>query len=146
MRAPRLVYSARAGWLLGHRVLLLHHRGRRTGRAHATVLEVLRWDGRSDEAVVISGLGRRAQWLRNVLAAGTAEIEIGSERFTAQARELGPAEAAGVLAEYERRNRLVLPIVRRLLGRLAGFEYDGTELGRRRLASRLPLIAFTRQP
>ena len=93
----------------------------------------------------MSGLGRGSQWLRNVLAAGTAEIEIGSERFAAWARELGPAEAAAVLADYERRNRFARPIVRLLLSRLAGFDYDGSEQARRRLAARLPLVSFTRQ-
>jgi deazaflavin-dependent oxidoreductase (nitroreductase family) len=145
MRAPRVLYAIHAGRLLGHRFLLLHHRGRRTGRRHATVLEVLSWDGNSREAVVMSGLGRSAQWLRNVLTTGSAEIEIGSERFPARVRELGPAEAAAVLADYERRNRIAAPLVRRMLARLAGFDYDGSELARRRLVSRLPFVAFTQQ-
>jgi deazaflavin-dependent oxidoreductase (nitroreductase family) len=141
--APRALYAAHAGWLLGHRFLLLRHRGRRSGRTYATVLEVLSWDAHAREAVVISGLGPRAQWLRNVLVAGAAEIEIGSERFPARVRELGPAEAAEVLADYERRNRFALPVVRRLLARLAGFDYDGSESARRLIATRLPLVAFT---
>ena len=145
MRAPRMLYSIHAGRLLGHRFLLLRHRGRRTGRTHATVLEVLSWDGGAREAVVMSGLGRSAQWLRNVLTAGSAEIEIGPERFAARVRELGPAEAAAVLADYEHRNRIAAPLVRRMLARLAGFDYDGSETARLRLVSVLPLVAFTRE-
>jgi deazaflavin-dependent oxidoreductase (nitroreductase family) len=142
LHAPNALYDAHAGALLGHRFLRLTHRGRRTGRPHRTVLEVLAWDGKNQEAVVISGLGPRAQWLRNVLAAGAAEIEIGRERWTASVRALGPAEGAAVLADYERRNRIVTPIVRRVLSRLAGFRYDGTESARRRLVERLPVVAF----
>jgi hypothetical protein len=78
-----------------------------------------------------------------VLASGTAEVEIGADRFDVRVRELGPAEGAAVLADYERRNRLAAPLVRRMLARLAGFEYDGSEAARRDLASRLPLVAFT---
>ena len=48
-----------------------------------------------------------------------------------------------MLADYERRNRLALPLLRRLLSRLAGVRYDGTEGARRAVAQRLPLIAFT---
>jgi hypothetical protein len=92
---------------------------------------------------VPAGLGPRAQWLRNVLVAGEAEIEIGHERWAASVRALGPSEAAAVLADYERRNRFALPLVRRLLSRLAGFEYDGSEGARRELAARLPLVAFS---
>jgi deazaflavin-dependent oxidoreductase (nitroreductase family) len=143
LRAPNAIYAAGAGRLLGHRFLALHHQGRRTGRHRTAVLEVLSWDGSSHEAVVISGLGRHANWLRNVRAAGTAEIEIGGERWAAGVRELGPAEGAALLADFERRNRLALPLVRRLLSRLADVRYDGSEAARRELVTRLPLIAFS---
>lgn len=143
LKAPSVIYAVRAGRLLGHRFLLLRHLGRRSGRAHSTVLEVLSWDGASREAIVMSGFGPRAQWLRNVLAAGQAEIEIAHERWAASVRALGPSEAAAVFADYERRNRFALPLVRRMLARLAGFEYDGSEAARRELAARLPLVAFT---
>ncbi|HET6551397.1 MAG TPA: nitroreductase family deazaflavin-dependent oxidoreductase [Solirubrobacter sp.] len=141
--APNALYDAHAGALLGHRFLRLTHRGRRTGRPRRTVLEVLSWDGPTHEAVVISGLGPRANWLRNVLAAGAAEVEIAGERWTARVRALGPAEGAAVLADYERRNRFALPLVRRILSKLAGFRYDGTEAARRRLVERLPVVAFS---
>ncbi len=55
----------------------------------------------------------------------------------------GPAEGAAVLADYERRNRLAAPLVRRILSRLANFGYDGSEAARRELATRLPLVAFS---
>jgi deazaflavin-dependent oxidoreductase (nitroreductase family) len=142
LRMPNAIYAAGAGRLLGHRFLALHHRGRRTGREHTAVLEVLSWDGGSHEAVVMSGLGPRSNWLRNVRAAG-AEIEIGRERWSASVRTLGPAEAAAVLADYERRNRIAAPVVRRILARLSGFDYDGSEPARRELATRLPLVAFS---
>jgi hypothetical protein len=35
------LYSAHAGWLLGHRFLLLRHRGRRSHRLYGTVLSKL---------------------------------------------------------------------------------------------------------
>ncbi len=143
LHAPTAIYAAHAGRLLGHRFLRLTHQGRRTGCRHDTVLEVLWWDPHAREAVVMSGWGRQANWYRNVLATGAAEITIAGERWPARARALGPAEAAGVIVDYERRNRLALPVVRRLLSRLAGFHYDGSEAARRTLAHRLPLIAFT---
>lgn len=143
LRAPNAIYSAHAGRLLGHRFLQLTHRGRRTGQSHATVLEVLWWDRDTREVVVMSGWGRKANWYRNVLAAGVAEVTIGAERWPARVRALGPAEAAAVLADYEHRNRFMRPIVRRLLGRLADIEYDGSENARHTLALRLPLVAFT---
>ncbi len=143
LRAPNAIYAVHAGRLLGHRFLLLTHRGRRTGHRHATVLEVLWWDRHAREAVVMSGWGRQANWYRNVLATGTAEVTIGAERWPARVRALGPAEAAAVLADYEHRNRFMRPLVRRLLSRLAGIDYDGSDAARRTLAMRLPFVAFT---
>jgi hypothetical protein len=69
LRAPVALYAARAGWLLGHRFLLLRHRGRRSHRLYGTVLEVVAWRPAEREAVVVSGLGRRSQWYRNLLVA-----------------------------------------------------------------------------
>jgi deazaflavin-dependent oxidoreductase (nitroreductase family) len=106
LRAPVALYHLGAGVLLGHRFLLLVHRGRRTGRRYETVLEVVRWRPEAGEAVVMSGLGRRAQWCRNVGAGGAVEVRIGGRRFQPSARLLDAREAAAILAEYERRNQL----------------------------------------
>ena len=142
LRVPAALYRARGGWLLGHRFLLLTHRGRRSGRRYETVLEVLRWDPWRDEATVMSGFGPAAQWYRNVLAGGAAEVRIGRRRFAPSVRVLDPDEAVAALAAYERANRLIAPLVRRILSRLAGFPYDSSEASRRRLVETLPLMAF----
>jgi hypothetical protein len=47
-----------------------------------------------------------------------------------------------VLADYERRNRWIAPLVRWVLSRLVGWRYDGSDDARRRLAGQLPLVAF----
>ena len=41
LRLPSYIYHLRLGGLLGHRFLLLTHRGRRSGLARRTPLEVL---------------------------------------------------------------------------------------------------------
>jgi deazaflavin-dependent oxidoreductase (nitroreductase family) len=142
LRAPAVVYDTGAGPLLGHRFLLLTHRGRRSGRLYRTVLEVLRWRGELPEAVVMAGFGPRAQWVQNVLAGGAVEVRIGRERWPAVARHLDATEAAAVLGDYERRNRLLRPLVRRLLSRLARAPYDGSPAARVAVVQALPLVAF----
>jgi deazaflavin-dependent oxidoreductase (nitroreductase family) len=136
------LYSARAGWLLGHRFLLVRHRGRRSHRLYGTVLEVAEWRPAAREAVVMSGFGHRSEWYRNVLAGQAVEVQIARLRFTPTVRPLGSDEAVGVLADYERRNRLAAPLVRAVLSKLAGFRYDGSDAARRRLVHTLPLVAF----
>jgi hypothetical protein len=51
-------------------------------------------------------------------------------------------EAIVVLADYGRRNRFTAPVVRAVLGRLAGFRHDGSSAARQRLVAALPFIAF----
>jgi deazaflavin-dependent oxidoreductase (nitroreductase family) len=142
LRLPVVLYDIGAGRLLGHRFLLLSHRGRRSGRLHRTMLEVVDWDPGRREAVVMSGFGPRSNWLLNVLAGGAVEVRIASLRFEPVLRSLGPEEAARALAGYERRNRVFAPLVRAVLSRLAGFTYDGSTEARRRLVGALPLVGF----
>jgi deazaflavin-dependent oxidoreductase (nitroreductase family) len=146
LRAPVGLYEIGAGRLLGHRFLLLTHRGRRSGRIYRTTLEVLFWEPAKREAIVMSGFGPRADWYLNSLSGGALEVQIAGLRLHPEVRTLRIEEAVRVLADYERRSRLVSPIVRLVLSRLAGFEYDGSEGARRRLASALPLIAFAASP
>ena len=85
--------------------------------------------------------GRSAQWYRNVRAGHALEIAIARERFRPAYREVEPAEAVGVLAAYEERNRLIAPALRLVLSRLVGWRYDSTPAARQRLVSELPMIA-----
>jgi membrane protein len=142
LRAPSALYRLRLGGLLGHRFLALTHRGRRTGRLHTTVLEVVRWSADEAEAVVVSGFGRRADWYRNVVAGGAVEVRVGRRCFRPEVRVLGAAEAAAVLEDYERRHRVAAPVIRHVLRRLSGHAYDGSPAAREQLVRELPLVAF----
>lgn len=142
LRAPAVLYDWNLGWLLGRRFVRLTHRGRRSGRCYRMMLEVIGNDPGRDEVFVMVGLGRHAQWYRNVTAGGAVELAIGRERFRPDYRELAPAEAAAVLEEYERRNRLLASIVRAVLSRLVGWHYDGSPAARERLVSERPILAF----
>jgi deazaflavin-dependent oxidoreductase (nitroreductase family) len=139
-RAPVRLYDHGLGWLLGRRFLCLTHVGRKSGCRYRTVLEVIGLT--NEEVTVVAGLGPSSDWFRNLQAGGSAYVELGRARFVADHRVLGHAEAAAAIADYERRNRLVLPIVRRVLTALAGWPYDGSRDARERLVRQLPLVAF----
>ncbi len=106
------------------------------------MLEVLEFRTEIHEAVVMSGFGPKANWLQNIEATNSAEIDIASEHFRAAFRILDEDEAVRVLSGYEQRNRFILPIVRSVLSRLLGWKYTGTEDARHKLIRSLPLIAF----
>jgi deazaflavin-dependent oxidoreductase (nitroreductase family) len=142
LRAPALLYDCDLGWVFGRRFLRLTHRGRRSGRLFQMMLEVLGERPAEHELFVMVGLGRRAQWYRNVIVGGAVEIAIGRERFQPTYREVPGPEAAAVLADYEQRNRLLIPILHMVLSRLVGWRYDGSAAARQRLVSERPILAF----
>jgi deazaflavin-dependent oxidoreductase (nitroreductase family) len=143
LRAPARLYDWHAGWLLGHRFLRLTHVGRRTGRPYRTMLEVIGTRPDSGEFLVIAAVGgRSASWYRNLQARPALEVAVGRLRFRPEHRTLDEREAMAALADFERRNRVVAPVVRIVLGRLAGRRYDGSEEGRRRLVQELPVVAL----
>jgi deazaflavin-dependent oxidoreductase (nitroreductase family) len=146
LRAPARLYDWHLGWLLGRRFLRLTHVGRRSGRRYQTVLEVVGENPRTGELIVVAGFGRSAGWYRNIRAGGAREVAVGRERFVPVHRLLEEAEAEAVLAAYERRNRLAVPLIRVVLSRLVGWRYDGSESARRALVRELPMVGLRPGP
>jgi hypothetical protein len=56
-RVPIYLYRLKLGWLFGHRLLLLNHIGRVTGKPRQNVLEVAGHDAADGSYVVASGVG-----------------------------------------------------------------------------------------
>ena len=138
-RAPTLLYKLHLGWLLGNRFLLLHHRGRRTRRSYATVLEVVLHNATTNSYYVAAGYGAGSDWYRNVLASPHVQIQVGRCRWEAIAESLAMEEAQAVLTSYGRQRKLSFRFLARLFG-LQGL--SPTEL-----AQRLPMVRFrTTQP
>lgn len=141
-RAPTALYRHDLGWVLGHRFCALTHVGRRSGRRYLTVLEVLDYLPETHEVFVVSGFGRRADWLRNIEAAPAVHLQVGRDGFAPDHRLLAAEEAVAVLAGYEQRHRLIMPVVRPILSRLSGVRYDGSAVARGELVQRLPVVCF----
>ena len=137
-RLPIALYRANLGWLLGHRFLLLTHRGRKSGAPRQTVLEVLRYDPASRESAVVSAYGDRADWYQNILASPPIEVQTGRDRYAPRYRLLAPDERLTALSAYRKRYPRAFAAVMRFLG----FAYDGTESGLPSLADQVIMVAF----
>lgn len=109
--APVYLYRAGLGFLLGKRMLMQEHKGRKTGARRRTLLEVASTEG--GLPVVVSGFGPASDWLRNVRANPGVGIRWGSRRFDAEARPLSGDEASVVFEKY----RPDHPRLARFLGR-----------------------------
>lgn len=142
LRLPVYLYRLGLGRLLGHRFLMLTHRGRKSGRPRQTVLEVTHYDPRTRESVVVSGWGKRADWYQNIQASPAIEVQTGGERYVPACRVLAPAEAYDVTVGYDRRLPPPLRPIARLVLRRFGFDVAGTEEARRAHAASLLFVAF----
>jgi len=142
LRAPARLYDWHAGWLLGPRFVRLTHAGRRSGRRYRTILEVIGTDREVGELFVLVGMGPSADWFRNIQEHPALELATMRRRFRPAHRVLDEREAVAAVAEYERRNRWALVVIRPVLSWLAGWRYDGGDDARLRLARQLPIVAF----
>jgi len=141
-RAPRVLYKLGLGRLLGHRFLLLTHSGRRSGREYQTLLEVVHYQPRTRESVVVSGWGERADWYRNIKAHPAVEVRTGTQRYAPVWRELEPDEADAVVTEYvDQLPSFVRPLARRL-----GLVSRRTEADNRNEAAHLLMIGLRPRP
>lgn len=137
-RMPIYLYRLRLGWLMGHRVLLLTHRGRKSGCLYRTPLEVIRHDPATQERIGVSAWGEKADWYRNIKANPAMEIRIGRERYISEQRFLSLEEVYAEIAAYGRHH----PWLVRTILRWLGFRFDGTEQARRRFADSVRMVAF----
>lgn len=104
MRAPIWLYRARAGALLGSRLLMLEHVGRTSGIRRYVVLEVIE-HAEAGSYVVASGFGEKTQWFRNLKAHPRVRVYAGSRApVPATARIMARHEADRVINAYANRH------------------------------------------
>ena len=137
-RFPIALYKIGLGWLFGQRFMLLTHTGRKSGLPRQAVIEVVHHDADSGTWYAASGFGEKSHWYRNITVNPQVALQIGRQRFAAQARRVPVDEAEKVLAAYVRKH----PVVLKQFSKFVGIPYDGTPQGLRRLAESLPIIAF----
>lgn len=138
LKAPIWLYRLRLGWLLGNRFLCISHRGRKTGKARRTVVEVVRFEPATPEATVIAGWGPSTQWYRNLEAAPAEEVTLGRHRWPhPEQRFLDEPERVALLGSYTREH----PLAARELARAFGVsDLDDEEVVR--LAQRTRAVVF----
>ncbi|MGF6885518.1 deazaflavin-dependent oxidoreductase (nitroreductase family) [Nocardia sp. GAS34] len=90
----------------GAPIVLLHHRGRRTGRELITPVMYLPHESRPDLIYVFATRGGapvNPDWYYNLIAAGGGSVERGTDAYPVTLRELPGGERDRVYAEQARR-------------------------------------------
>ncbi len=94
------------GYFEGAPVVLLHHRGRKSGQERVTPVMSLRHETDPDIIYVFatkSGAPTNPDWYYNLSAAGDGSVERGTETYKVTVRELKGAERDRIYAEQARR-------------------------------------------
>jgi deazaflavin-dependent oxidoreductase (nitroreductase family) len=139
LRTPIWLYRARLGWLAGHRLLYLAHRGRRTGARREVVVETVRYSADTPEAVVVAAWGKNPDWYRNLQAGPAIEVRIGRHRWTApHHRFLDGTETHRTLLDYQRAH----PHAWRRIAPLLGFPTDPADPRWPEVAAGVHAVAF----
>lgn len=134
LHAPVWLFRLRLGFLLGRRIVMLEHKGRRTGKLRQTPLEVVGRDG--DKYILCSGTGPKADWYRNLTAAPAVSLWVGPVRHEVDQRFLDESEGASAFARYEQAH----PKAAERLMKLMGVSHDGTHESRMTMVARIPMV------
>ena len=90
----------------GAPLVLVHHRGRKSGREYVTPMMYLAHDTEPEIIYVFAtkaGAPTNPDWYHNLIAAGAGTVERGTETYTVTIRELTGAERDRIYAEQARR-------------------------------------------
>src|SRR3954447_5854842 len=90
----------------GAPLVLMHHRGRKSGREHVTPVVYLPHDDDADTIYVMASKGgapTHPDWYYNLVDSGAADVERGTETYHVKVRELVGDERDRVYAEQVRR-------------------------------------------
>jgi deazaflavin-dependent oxidoreductase (nitroreductase family) len=94
------------GQFAGAPLTLVHHRGRKSGREFVAPMMYLRDEGDPNTIYVFAskaGAPTHPEWYHNLVTAGDGEVEVGTEQYPVQVRDLHGDERDRVYAEQARR-------------------------------------------
>jgi deazaflavin-dependent oxidoreductase (nitroreductase family) len=137
-RLPIYLYHAHMGWLLGHRMVLLTHTGRKSGLPHQTVLEVVRYDKGTGACIVASGWGKSSDWFQNITANPKIVFQVSNKCSEAIAERLSPEGGEQEMLDYAHLH----PTALRELARFMGYRLDGSEDDIRAMGRMVPMFIF----
>jgi deazaflavin-dependent oxidoreductase (nitroreductase family) len=135
-RFPIFFYRIGLGGLLGTRLLLLTHKGLKSGLLRKTVLEVVDYDRQNTWFIVAAVFGPKSDWYQNILADPKVTVQCGRRVWPMMAEFLPPQEAGDVLLTYARK----YPFAMKELAQFMGYRMDGTEADIRALGEKLNMV------
>ena len=131
LRSPAALDRPGLRWLLQGLspapVVVLVHRGRRSGRIYKTPVEALVEDREAGEILVSPMWGTESDWYRNIVAGGLVEVRMRGEGRPMRWRRLTEEENRDAISSYRRSHPIYSRLILRMLVRIHGFEGDPEE-------------------
>jgi deazaflavin-dependent oxidoreductase (nitroreductase family) len=144
LRVPGVLDRKGTRWMLQAlspaTVIVIVHRGRKSGKLYKTQVEILFDDRERNELVVSPMYGRDSDWYRNVVAGGLVEVHVRGEVRKVEWRELDESERRAALRAYREAHPFYSRIILGSLARLNKFEGDPEEAAVREL----PVVGLRR--
>jgi deazaflavin-dependent oxidoreductase (nitroreductase family) len=101
-------------------IVVLVHRGRRSGNVYRTPVEALTEDEERGQVIVAPMWGTNSNWYRNILAGGLVEVRVRGEGREVEWRRLSEEEAREANAAYLRDH----PVYGRMILRMLMWMHD----------------------
>ncbi len=101
----------------------------------------MRYDAAGGVYIVAAAFGPSSDWYRNVQEEPQVLVRVGGRSHPATAEPLDPKAAYDEFVSYGTRHRLII----RLLPKMTGIPFDGSEAAYRRVAEEMPLVALSVQ-
>ena len=141
-RLPIWFYRLKLGWMLGHRMLLLNHIGRVSGKPRRAVLEVVHHDKEKNIHYVASGFGDQADWFKNLVKNPEVTIQAGGKTISVVSEHLPKSDAEIIFKNYHLKN----PKALRALAKLIGYDLpDDDEKMLGFFREHIPIVSFRRK-
>ena len=129
-----------SGRVIGAPIVVITHRGRRSGKIYRTPVEAIAEDPRPGEIVVSPMRGKRGDWYRNILAGGLVRVSLRGESFLPAWRELSEREREDALRRYLSDHPLYGRLILRMLVRLHDLEGEPVTA----VAAGVPMLVLRR--
>ena len=139
-RIPAILYRIGLGFILP-RQMFLTTIGRKTGKPHRVVVDIIKHDKDNDVYFVNAGWGLKSDWFRNLMTNPNVKVQIGRRKFNGKAIILPLKEAEDILVEFINRH----PNYVRLMMRVIGLEIRLNEEEIRSLVLEMPIVAIRSQ-
>ena len=139
-RIPNILYRIGLGFLLPMQMLLTTI-GRKTGKPHSVVIDIVKHDKNNDVCFVNAAWGLKSDWFRNLMKNPNVKVQIGRRKFNGKAIVLPLKEAEDILVEFINRH----PNYVRFMMRLIGQEIRLNEEEIRSLVLEMPIVAIRSQ-